>query len=154
MKTRFFLVMVCAALVSAVVARAQNAPVPMGTPVAGEWMMATALHGSVLEPQFSHLMHLREEHLMQTATGRLLVEYYDRHSPRVAEYMANHEPARRLVQLLLAPLVVLVAYPFLLGLMALAWLSWLELRNLPQPAAWWHRRVLARSLTSSPAGQH
>ena len=141
MKVRFLLVMVCAALVSAAVARTQNAPMPLGTPVSGEWFMATALHGSVLEPEFPHLMHLREAHLMNIPTARSLIEAYDEHTPAMAEFMAHHEPVRRLAQVLLAPLVLIVAYPFVPGLLALAWLSWLELRNLPRPARRFRRQA-------------
>ena len=143
MKARLFLVMACAALLSAAVARTHNPPVPLGTPVSGGWFMATALHGSMLESQFPHLMHLREAHLTNVPAARALIAAYDEYTPPVAEFMARHEPARRLAQVVLAPLVLVVAYPLLTGLLVLVGLSWLELRNLPRPVRrHYHRQAV------------
>jgi len=73
--------------------------------------IATAAYGSLLHPYVVELRAFRDHYLMTNELGRYLVQQYYRHSPPLADYIRQHEWARLLTQVVLAPIVFTVSYP-------------------------------------------
>jgi len=71
----------------------------------GGCLIATAAYGSPLDPHVEVLRTFRDRHLMTTDIGRAFVGMYYRNSPPLAGFISRHETARRVVRMLLAPLV-------------------------------------------------
>ncbi|MBP1762132.1 MAG: putative rane protein, partial [Firmicutes bacterium] len=70
-----------------------------------ECFIATAAFGSKLQPAVVLLRHFRDQYLLTNVPGRAFVDFYYRHSPPIAAYIANSEPLKALVRILLLPLI-------------------------------------------------
>lgn len=92
------------------------APIDIGDDVgavaAASCFIATAAYGSALDPHVVTLRRFRDEHLRRSATGRALIRFYVRHSPALAGIIAGHEGLRIAARALLAPLVLVIVYPW------------------------------------------
>jgi uncharacterized repeat protein (TIGR01451 family) len=86
----------------------------------GGCFIATASYGSYLHPHVQVLREFRDNVLLKTDWGRALVEFYYRHSPDLACYIGEHDSLRVLTRSLLAPVVLVVAYPWQALLVLLA----------------------------------
>ncbi len=78
----------------------------------GGCFIATAAYGTPYAEEVLTLKHFRDEHLMRNKAGRMLVSWYYRLSPPVANYIRNRPWACSTVRALLKP-VVLVATKFI-----------------------------------------
>ena len=78
----------------------------------GGCFIATATYGSHLHPHVQILREFRDSVLMNTQWGRKVVEFYYRHSPDLACYIAERDGLRMLTRGLLLPVVFTVAYPW------------------------------------------
>jgi len=67
--------------------------------------IATAAYGSRLHPHLNILRDFRDRYLMPNKPGRLLVNFYYKYSPYVAELIAKHKVLRVTVRINLLPLV-------------------------------------------------
>jgi hypothetical protein len=74
--------------------------------------IATAAYGSPLEPHVLALREFRDSYLQRTALGRAFIGFYYRHSPPLANVIAEHAWLRFLVRMVLTPLVLAIAFPF------------------------------------------
>ncbi len=79
----------------------------------GGCFIATAAYGSYLHPQVQLLRDFRDEYLLTNAPGRAFVSFYYRHSPPLADMIAQHSILRGMTRLALAPVVVAVAHPLI-----------------------------------------
>lgn len=77
--------------------------------------IATAAYGSVLDRKVEVLRAFRDRWLAESSWGRRVVEFYYRHSPLLAEWIAGHETARKTARILLAPVVGLAWLLLALG---------------------------------------
>jgi hypothetical protein len=73
--------------------------------------IATAAYGSWMHPHVASLRRFRDEVLLRTTIGSLMVEAYYRHSPPIAEYIGQRPLLRSLTRAALAPLVLAIEYP-------------------------------------------
>jgi len=98
----------------------------------GGCFIATAAHGSKWHPRVSLLRGFRDRQLLTNPAGRRFVDWYYRHSPPVAEYIAKHTWLQAIVRAGLLPLVVLIAHPFLgiVGLLSLLAAGWVLTHRL------------------------
>lgn len=76
----------------------------------GGCFIATAAFGSYLHPQVMTLREFRDRHLLTNSPGRAFVALYYRISPPIADFIREHESARFIVRLLLAPLILAVEH--------------------------------------------
>lgn len=70
--------------------------------------IATAAYGSYLDPHVKVLRSFRDDVLLQSRMGTAFVKFYYKHSPPIADYIAQHESLRMLFRLLLTPVILLV----------------------------------------------
>ncbi len=77
----------------------------------GGCFIATAAFGSGLSPEVEALRRFRDERLLTSAPGRLLVRLYYRHSPPLAEFISQRPAVRRAARLVLSPLLHGVRHP-------------------------------------------
>ena len=87
-----------------------NPPSPEPPPVAdggggGGCFIATAAYGCEWAPQVTVLREFRDRVLLRSAIGRELVEFYYRHSPGPAAWLARRSMARAVVRAALLPAV-------------------------------------------------
>jgi len=78
----------------------------------GGCFIATATYGSNLHPHVQILREFRDNVLLNTQWSRKVVEFYYRHSPELACYIAERNSLRMLTRGLLLPVVFTVAYPW------------------------------------------
>jgi hypothetical protein len=70
--------------------------------------IATAAYGSYLDPHVKVLRNFRDEVLLQNRLGTAFVKFYYKHSPPIADYIAQHGALRIIFRLLLTPVILLV----------------------------------------------
>ena len=76
--------------------------------------IATAAYGSYLDPHVAALRAFRDRRLLTCGPGRAFIAFYYKHSPPVAEFIAQHESVRAVTRWALAPVVYSVEHPYLL----------------------------------------
>ena len=86
----------------------------------GGCFIATATYGSASHPDVQILREFRDDVLLKTGWGRALIEFYYRHSPNLACYIEEHDSLRVLTRGLLAPVVLVVVYPWQVLLVLIA----------------------------------
>ena len=72
----------------------------------GGCFIATAAYGSQLHPHLDILRDFRDRYLMPKKFGRMLVSFYYKYSPFVADLIANNKVLKVIVQINLLPFVV------------------------------------------------
>jgi Concanavalin A-like lectin/glucanases superfamily len=87
-----------------------STPVTPVTPAAsggsgGGCVILTAAYGSYLEPHVIILREFRDRFLIGNSAGKALVNFYYKHSPPIADFIAKHAVSRSLVRISLLPLV-------------------------------------------------
>ncbi len=99
--------------------------------------IATASYGTLWEPNVVTLRQFRDRWLLTNAPGRAFVDFYYRHSPPIADWIAEREWARWLVRTVLTPVVFAIRHPLtaLLLLIALSTLyrRWRRYRRVTRP---------------------
>jgi lysophospholipase L1-like esterase len=71
----------------------------------GGCFIATAAYGSLLEPHVALLREFRDSYLLTNTAGKKFVSLYYTYSPPIADYIAEHEFLKKVVRLLLLPLI-------------------------------------------------
>jgi uncharacterized repeat protein (TIGR01451 family) len=84
--------------------------IPIGG-IAPGCFIATAAYGSPLDARLDVLRGFRDRHMLTNALGRVMVAFYYRHSPAIADFIADRDWLRALVRGLLAPVVLAIQYP-------------------------------------------
>lgn len=90
----------------------------------GGCFIATAAFGSYLDPHVMVLRHFRDNVLLQSELGSKFVAFYYKHSPPIADFIAQHDTLRVMMRFALTPLIFAVKYPLaaaLLFALAAAW---------------------------------
>jgi uncharacterized delta-60 repeat protein len=85
----------------------------------GGCFVATAAYGSYLDPHVVILRQFRDNVLLKSGPGKALVRFYYDYSPPLASFIERHEGFRFLARLILAPVVFLIGYPYVMMLVAL-----------------------------------
>lgn len=70
-----------------------------------ECFIATAAFGSKFEPAVVVLRHFRDQFLLTSKLGTALVDFYYHNSPPIAAYIAQSEPLKALVRIMLIPVI-------------------------------------------------
>lgn len=86
----------------------------------GGCFIATAAFGSYLDPHVMVLRHFRDDVLLQSTLGTAFVKFYYKHSPPIADFIAEHDVLRTVVRFALTPLIFTVKYPTGSGLLLIA----------------------------------
>ena len=73
--------------------------------------IATAAYGSHLHPHLDSLRDFRDRFMLTNRPGRALVRFYYRHSPPLADFIADRDWLRAIVRWLLTPIVNTIEYP-------------------------------------------
>ena len=84
--------------------------------------IATAAYGSFLHPYVQTLRDFRDRVLLKFRLGRDFVAWYYAHAPAWADFIRVHPALKFVVQILLAPLVWLIAMPWLVFLFWGLWM--------------------------------
>tara|TARA_Y100000294_G_scaffold177286_1_gene202159 strand:- start:486 stop:1832 length:1347 start_codon:yes stop_codon:yes gene_type:complete len=71
----------------------------------GGCFIATAAYGSILEPHVKILREFRDRFMLVHRTGRFFVSAYYKHSPSVADFIAQNTSARAITRIALLPVV-------------------------------------------------
>ena len=79
----------------------------------GLCFIAEAAYGTSLDPHVGDLRRFRDEWLLTSGPGRLLVRFYYSWSPDAAAFIRHHDTARIAARVVLAPVVYSVRYPLL-----------------------------------------
>ena len=67
--------------------------------------IATAAHGSIIEPHVNMLREFRDRFLLVNAIGKGFVRLYNTCSPPIADFIAKHASLRAIVRVILLPVV-------------------------------------------------
>jgi hypothetical protein len=97
----------------------------------GGCFIATAAYGSYLDPHVMVLRHFRDDVLLQSQLGTAFVKFYYKHSPPIADFIAQHDSLRLTMRLALTPLIFAVKYPVAFGLLLVIAAAWFVRRRLP-----------------------
>jgi len=84
-----------------------------GTVTEGGCFIATAAYGSYLDPHVQSLRMFRDETLMRTRFGRKVVSLYYELSPPIAHYIAQSEFRKKVMRIVLIPVIFTIETPFL-----------------------------------------
>ena len=85
----------------------------------GGCFIATAAYGSVMAPHVKILCEFRDRILLANRIGKGFVDFYYKHSPSAADFIAERNGLRAIVRGILVPVVVI---------------SWIALKTGPGPA--------------------
>jgi hypothetical protein len=85
-------------------------PPPAAGGSGGGCFIATAAYGSYLHPEVMTLREFRDRYLLTNIPGRIFVAFYYRVSPPIADFIREHDSARFIVRLLLAPVILAVKH--------------------------------------------
>ncbi len=77
----------------------------------GGCFIATVTYGSYLDPHVSVLRNFRDRYLLTNAAGRVLVEFYYKNSPPVADFIGRYKTLRTVTRWALTPVVFIIEYP-------------------------------------------
>ena len=80
----------------------------------GGCFIATVAYGSHLHPHIKVLRDFKNNYLMTNGPGRILVSYYSKVSPPMANYIRGREPLRTITRFVLTPIVYGIEYPLLI----------------------------------------
>ena len=90
-----------------------------------ECFIATAAYGSKFEPAVVLLRQFRDRYLLTNPFGKAFVDFYYRHSPPIAKFIAVSESLKFIVRVMLTPIVTavyLIFHPIWIGVIAIgAW---------------------------------
>ena len=86
-------------------------------PDGSKCFIATAAYGSRLDPHLESLRVFRDRFMMTNRPGRALVRFYYRHSPPLADFIADRDWLRAVVRGLLTPVVATIEYPMPVALL-------------------------------------
>jgi len=92
--------------------------------------IATAAYGSPLDSRLDILRGFRDRFMITNAPGRVLVRFYYRHSPPMADFIAEREWLRAIVRGFLAPIVFAIEYPEWAALILILLASVVGIRRL------------------------
>ena len=92
--------------------------------------IATAAYGSPLDSRLDTLRGFRDRFMITNAPGRAVVRFYYRHSPPMAEFIAEHDWLRAIVRGLLTPIVFAIEYPEWVALILIFLASAVGIRRL------------------------
>lgn len=84
-----------------------------GVAIGPACFIATAAYGTSMHPHLDSLREFRDQQMMTNSFGRILVSFYYRHSPPIAEAIAERDWLRAIVRGLLRPIVFTVRNPWL-----------------------------------------
>jgi len=73
--------------------------------------IATAAYGTPLDSRLDILRGFRDRFMITNAPGRALIRFYYRHSPPMADFIAERDWLRTIVRGLLTPIVFAIEYP-------------------------------------------
>jgi subtilisin family serine protease len=92
---------------------AQPAPSSSGGGGGGGCFIATAAYGSIMHPYVKELRNFRDRYLLTNVLGRQFVTFYYKYSPAAAYMIRNRELLKVTVRIMLLPIVMLVAFPYI-----------------------------------------
>lgn len=92
--------------------------------------IATAAYGSPLDSRLDTLRGFRDRFMITNAPGRALVRFYYRHSPPIADFIAEREWLRAIVRGFLMPIVYAIEYPLWAALILILLASAVAIRRL------------------------
>lgn len=101
-------------------------PVDIGVPAC---FVATAAYGTPMDERLDTLRNFRDRRLLTNAPGRAFVRLYYKHSPPIADYIAERDWLRAIVRALLWPLVFTIGHPWYALLLAAAFSTSILLRR-------------------------
>ncbi len=96
----------------------------------GGCFIATAAFGSYLDPHVMVLRHFRDDVLLKSELGTAFVKFYYKHSPPIADFIAQHDILRILMRFALTPLIFAVKYPLVAALLFVLGGAWFIRRRL------------------------
>lgn len=85
--------------------------------------IATAAYGTPFDSRLDSLRNFRDRFLMPNRPGHAIVSFYYRHSPPIADYIAERNWLRKVVRVLLAPVVFTIENPGLSTFALLAFIA-------------------------------
>ncbi|MDH3713585.1 MAG: hypothetical protein OET44_07015 [Gammaproteobacteria bacterium] len=89
----------------------ETSATPYYGPYGPECFIATAAYGSWLDPHVQALREFRDRQLKPNPVGAWFVDFYNHHSPPIADYIREREGLRTLTRVALAPIALAIRYP-------------------------------------------